>query len=343
MLVAGVVLLAVVSGCGQPAAPPEAPVAPPPPPTETTFPTVEVRRGDLLETIIVNGQLTSTREASLFFRQSGRLKNITVSSGDRVKAGQVVAELDTGTLGTDVTQAEIAMKKAQAKLDQARAKGADRFEIQLLQLDYDAARLTYAQLSEQLEAARLVIPFDGLVTETRGRPGEMISAFVPVVTVADPTALQVTAQLPSASDAGRLALGQPATLILDKLPNTKLPLEVVQLPTTAPTLLNGTPTPADVARSFKLNPTQPLPKDLELGMLGRVTVVLREKLGVLLVKSTAVRSAGPRQYVQVVQSGRKRDVDVEIGIVTPTETEIVKGLSEGDRVLDGPAGAPARR
>jgi hypothetical protein len=96
-----------------------------------------------------------------------------------------------------------------------------------------------------------------------------------------------------------------------------------------------------VARSFKLNPTQPLPKDLELGMLGRVTVVLREKLGVLLVKSTAVRSAGPRQYVQVVQSGRKRDVDVEIGIMTPTETEIVKGLSEGDRVLDGPAGAPA--
>lgn len=338
-LAAGALVMILVSGCGQPAVS-DAPAAPPPSPTETSFPTVEVRRGDLLETIIVNGQLTSTREASLFFRQTGRLKNITVTSGDRVKAGQVVAELDTGTLGTDVTQAEITMKKARAKLDQARAKGADRFEVHLLQLDFDAARLTYEQLSKQLEAARLVIPFDGLVTETQGRPGEMISAFVPVVTVADPTALQVTAQLPNTGNTARLALGQPATLVLDKLPNVKLPLQVVQLPTTAPTLLNGTPTPADVARRFKLNPTKPLPKDLELGMLGRVTVVLREKQGVLLVKTSAVRTAGPRQYVQVVQSGRKRDVDVEVGIVTPTETEIVKGLSEGDRVLDGPAGGP---
>ena len=114
-----------------------------------------------------------------------------------------------------------------------------------------------------------------------------------------------------------------------------------QLPTNAPTLLNGTPTPANIARRFKLNPVQGLPKGVELGMLGRVTVVLRDKKGVLMVKTTAVRSAGPRSFVQVIQGGRKRDVDVEIGIVTPTDTEIVKGLNEGDKVVDAPA-APAK-
>jgi RND family efflux transporter MFP subunit len=337
---AGALLAVFVAGCSQPAAEPES--APPPAalPTEAVAALVDVKRGDLLESIIVNAQLTPTQEAALFFRQGGRLKNVLVSSSDKVKAGQVLAELDVGNLGAEVQMAEIAMKKAQAKLEQARSKAVDRFEIQLLQTDFDSARISFERLRQQLDEAKLLSPYDGVVTETTGRPGESISAFTPVVTVADPTELQVTALVNSAAEGSRLAIGQPATLALDKFPNVKTPLEVVQLPTNAATLLNGSPIPNDVARSFKLNPTEPLPKDVEIGMLGRVTLVLRDKKGVLMVKSTAVRTAGPRTYVQVMQNGRKRDVDVEVGIVTPTNTEIVLGLNEGDRVVDGPVGAP---
>jgi RND family efflux transporter MFP subunit len=329
-----------VAACGQSAATP-----PPPPPVVVTpsdvgGPQVDVRRGDLVETIVVNGSLTPTREVALFFRQAGRLQNLTVTSGDKVKAGQVVAELEVGNLTNDATLAEIAMKRAQAQLEQLRSRGADRFEVQLAQVEFESARISHEKFSAQLAAARLTVPFDGLVTETVGRPGETISAFAPVVTVADPTALQVTALVPSTNDGGRLALGQPASILLDKLPNARLTLQVVQLPTNAATLLNGTPTPGDIARRFKLTPLQPLPATAEIGMLGRVTVVLRDKKGVLLVKSTAVRSNGPRRFVQVVQGGRKRDVDVEVGIVTPTDTEIVTGLREGDKVLDGPPAPP---
>ena len=339
-LLAAPLLLSVLAACAQSSTP----ATPPPPilttPTDVSGPQVDVRRGDLVESVIVNASLTPTRETALFFQQSGRLKNLTTTSGEKAKTGQLVAELEVGNLGTDVTLAEIAMKKAQAKLDQLRSKGADRFEVQLAQLEYDSAKLSYVSLTQQLDASRLIIPYDGLITETVGRPGEMIGAFVPVVTVADPTALQVTAQVANTADGSRLAIGQPATMLLDKLPNVRLTLQVVQLPTNAATLLNGTPTPSDVARRFKLNPVQPLPPTAEIGMLGRVTVVMRDKKGILLVKSSAVRSNGPRRFVQVVQSGRKRDVDVEVGIVTPTDTEIVAGLREGDKILDAPPGLP---
>jgi RND family efflux transporter MFP subunit len=330
----------LLAACSQPAAAPPPPEVVAPPPTEVTLPSVPVRRGDLVESIIVNSQLAAARETTLFFRQTGRLKNLIVSSGDRVKAGQTLAEVDSGNLISEVSLAELAMRRTQIKLEQARATGADRFALQLAQTDYDSARVSYERLRQQLEETRLISPYDGLVTETVGRPGEMISAYTAVVTVADPTELQVVAQLANAADGARLALGQPATLVLDKLPNARLPLQVVQLPTLAATLANGTPTPSEVARRFKLNPTQPFPKDLEIGMLGRVTVVLREKQGVLMVKTTAIRNNGPRWFVQAVRDGRKRDIDVEIGIMTPTDSEIVAGLREGDRVLDGPAGAP---
>ena len=327
----------VTAGCSQPAAEP-APAAPPPAaaPPEASVPAVEVRRGDLIESIIVNGQLTSTRETALFFRQSGRLKNLLVATNDRVKAGQVLAELDVGSLSSDVLLAELAAKKAQTKLEQARAKLADRIELQMAELDYEAARITYEKLREQLEAATLAAPFDGLVTDTQGRPGETVPAYKAVIGVADPAALQVTAQLTDGGDAARLAIGQPATFVLDKVPNVRLPVQVVQLPTTAATLPNGTPVPAEVSRQFLLHPTEPLPSQAEMGMMGRVTILLREKRGVLLVKSSAVRAANARRYVQLVQGGRKRDVDVEVGIVTQTDTEIVAGLNEGDKVIDNP-------
>jgi hypothetical protein len=41
-----------------------------------------------------------------------------------------------------------------------------------------------------------------------------------------------------------------------------------------------------------------------------------------------------------VQGGRKREVDVEVGIVTSTDVEIIAGLKEGDRVVDGPPPLP---
>jgi hypothetical protein len=47
-----------------------------------------------------------------------------------------------------------------------------------------------------------------------------------------------------------------------------------------------------------------------------------------------VRRFGQRKYVQMVgPDGRRVDVDVEIGLVTETDTEITKGLREGQKVI----------
>jgi hypothetical protein len=40
-----------------------------------------------------------------------------------------------------------------------------------------------------------------------------------------------------------------------------------------------------------------------------------------------------RSYVQIADGERKKEVDVEVGLTTPTEVEIVKGLEEGQQVI----------
>jgi RND family efflux transporter MFP subunit len=329
----GLVGMLALSGCGL--LPKEEDVNPTPIPTpaETTKAIYEAKRGDLVETIIVNARLTAAQEAVLYFKAQGRLKNLSVASGDNVKAGTILAQLEVGDLDTRVALADIAMRRAQAKVDQSRAKGADRFDMQMAQLDYEAARLNFENLQLQLTESQLIAPFDGLITETAGRPGEIVQGYIPVVTVSNPTELQISAELTNEADTSRLAIGQKAFLVLDKLPNERLPAELVQLPNTAATTLDGKPLPAQLRRTFKLNPSQPLPKISEIGMLGRLTLILREKKDVLLLPNAAIRAFGGRRYVQITANGRKREIDIEIGIITQTETEIVKGLKEGDRVI----------
>lgn len=330
----GLLSLALLGGCGLLPKEEEIIVTPIPTPAETTKAIYEVKRRDIVETISVNGRLTAAQEAILYFKTQGRLKNVSAASGEQVTAGTVLAQLDVGDLDIRVALAEIAVKKAQLKLDEARATGANRFVLQIAQLDLESARVSYESLKQQLTDAQLIAPFDGLITDTQGRPGETVQAYVPIITVSNPQELQISAELTNEADTNRIAVGQNATVQLDKFPNNKFTAQLVQLPNTAATTVDGKPLPAQLRRTFKLNPTQPLPPGPTLGMLGRVVVTLREKKDVLVLPNAAIRSFGGRRYVQITTTGgRKREIDVEVGIITQTETEIIKGLKEGDKVI----------
>lgn len=327
------VLLAILAGCG--VLPKEEDIIPTPIPTpaETNKAVYDVKRGDLIESIVVNGRLTAAQESVLYFKAQGRLKSLLVVSGDKVTVGQKLAEQEVGDLDTKVAQADLTMRKAQSKLEQTRAKGGDRFDLQMAQLDLDSARIVYENLRQQLTDSQLISPFEGIVTETVGKPGEIVQAYIPIVTVSNPVELQISAELTNEGDSTRLAVGQKGHVILDKVPNSKLPIELVQLPNTSATTLDGKPLPASLRRTFKLNPTAPLPPTATMGMLGRVTVILREKKDVMILPNAAIRAFGGRRYVQITTAGRKREIDIETGIITQTETEVVKGLKEGDRVI----------
>ena len=333
LAVSSLVVVFVLGGCGL--LPKEEEIVPTPIPTpaETSKATYVVRRGDIIETMSVNGRLSASQEALLYFTSNGRIQNVLVSAGDRVSSGDVLAELDAGDLDTRVAIAEINLRKAQAKFEQSRSKNADRFELQMAQFDVDSARITYDNLKQQLDASQLVAPFNGIVTDVQGRPGETVQAYTPLLTVSNPEELEMTGELLNEGDATRIAVGQRAEVILDRFPDTRLNAELSQMPNTAATTPDGRPLPSTLRRSFKLKLLDPVPQGAEMGMLGRVTITLREKKDVLILPNAAIRSFGGRRYVQIDSSGRRREIDVQVGIITQTETEITDGLKEGDQVI----------
>ncbi|HNT76342.1 MAG TPA: efflux RND transporter periplasmic adaptor subunit [Anaerolineae bacterium] len=107
----------------------------------------EVTRGDLEITVAASGNLAVNDKVNVFFRRAGTVAIVAVAENERVKAGQVLARLDTAELERAVQNAEIAVEQAQLNLT-ILTRPADATDLEL-------ARLTAQSAAQTLEALRL--------------------------------------------------------------------------------------------------------------------------------------------------------------------------------------------
>jgi RND family efflux transporter MFP subunit len=126
--------------------------------SEPTLRTTQVRRGDIVLSVSGTGNLLPGREVSLGFRTGGTLMALEVQVGDHVRAGQVLARLDTRELELQVAQARAALEQKEASLEQLLA-GASAEEVATARNNLLQAQASLAQqevsLSVSTERARL--------------------------------------------------------------------------------------------------------------------------------------------------------------------------------------------
>ena len=91
-------------------------------PETISYNTVNARRGTLIEQLRLTGSFSAENEVALSFtKTSGRLKTINTRSGAVVKAGDLLAELDPGSLSSSIRLQEIEVEKCQLTLSQLKA------------------------------------------------------------------------------------------------------------------------------------------------------------------------------------------------------------------------------
>lgn len=270
-------------------------------------------------------------------------ENVNAARGALESANARRLQVAAGPLPQDVSSAEASLTAASANVEAARAEydakvtaaavGQANFDVQVAEKQVNLASVTLRTLEEQLTRSVIKAPFDGIVTSTTGREGDPVGAFAPVVQVADPSELRIAIDF-NAPDMAKLAVGQPVTITTDAFKGQRFESKVASLPSVAAgipqTTAGGQQRPG--ARSTLIDFKPPGPVDL--GSLANVTIATQRKEDVVLVPNQAVRKAGGRVYVQVdAGGGRKREVDVQVGIATELETEIVRGIKEGTRVV----------
>ena len=113
--------------------------------------TAVVRRGTIISTVETTGKLQADVSASLAFKASGSVVKINVKQGDTVRAGQVLAQLESADLERGVQQAEAQLEISKLKLQQAQ-EGAKPEDITAATADLTAAT---AQLDNLKKGSRV--------------------------------------------------------------------------------------------------------------------------------------------------------------------------------------------
>ncbi|MBO9605750.1 MAG: efflux RND transporter periplasmic adaptor subunit [Paenibacillaceae bacterium] len=327
---AAVFLFAAVAGCGLLPQAEEAETIPPVvPPKISQKPAYEVKSGTIEQLTKGTGKLMSLAEEELYFVESGRrISDLFVKSGDTVKAGDPIAQLDMGDLDAQIRQKEIQLLMAQEDVKQTmRSAGNDGSDGALAtrtKLDYELKQEDLNRLKETLREATIRAPFDGTIVSVHAKKGDMASAYGKIAVIADYSRLTVAAQFGS-DDLKRLAVGMKATVEI----NTAGRYEgtIAQMPSA--TAEAG----SDTIDSYVVVRLDKLPDGVSRGTPLTVSVVTQRKEQALIVPSSVLRTHAGQTYVVVDDNGSKHEANVEVGIQTATEAEIASGLTAGQKVV----------
>jgi multidrug efflux pump subunit AcrA (membrane-fusion protein) len=146
------------------------------------------------------------------------------------------------------------------------------------------------------------------------------------ITISQLSGLEVTASF-SESDAGKLAVGQSATVTLDALPNQTLTGHIAEIAVSSTTSNNVV--------SYEVHVTlDHAPASVKPGMTADVAVVVQHADNVLTLPASAISGTGSTAVVTVKnKDGKESSQTVQIGLRGDQSVEITSGLSDGDRVV----------
>ncbi|NBT93562.1 MAG: HlyD family efflux transporter periplasmic adaptor subunit [Chloroflexi bacterium] len=214
--------------------------------------------------------------------------------------------------------------------DQARTIAT--FDQETLRRAVAQARLDVSNFEDQTGDVRIVAPFPGRITRLAARPGDTVQAFFPVMNLSSLEGVVVKADI-SEADVPRLQEGMPVDLTLDIYPGQLIRGRIISLPVSTTERVGAAPD-----RATRIAVDWPAPTPLgrpELGMLARVQITLLSKPGVLLVPNTAIKVVGKRKFIEYMDGDIRRSRNVELGIQTDTDTEVLSGVQPGMVVIAG--------
>jgi RND family efflux transporter MFP subunit len=309
--------------------------APPPPPRQ---PAQAVRVADVgpasgASDLLVAGTVRLKRETPLSFNTPGRIAAILVREGDRVQAGQLLARLDTTSLGAAQASAQAEVVRAGADLKRSEdlfAKGwvtAARVEQARASMAAAQARARAAGFDVALAVLRA--PAAGVVLARPGEPGQIVQPGQAVLTLGE-LGQGFVLRLPLADrDAARVTQGQLASVTIPALGGGVLTGRVSEVGARGD---DGTGT-------FRIEVALPPEARLASGQIGQARLALGGAApsgAPLMVPATAVFAARADEgfvYVLEPVTRRVRQRQVALGTVEPGGVIVTAGLKAGEQVV----------
>lgn len=312
------------------------------PPTAVPVVLARVELRDIEDRIEATGQLLARDEAEIAAEVQGRITGMLHDEGDRVKAGDVVLEIDPEKRQLEVDDARARLSEAQAAL---RDKERETRRVRELHRKAVAsqAQLDQAETALQLARARLegsrahlgvaeralrdsgvAAPFDGLIDRRHVSVGEFVQAGNVLFELVALDPIEVEFHL-AEKDSGRVRIGQEVDLRVAPWPEEVFPARV--------SLVSPTIDPRTRTLRVKAELDNPEAR-LRPGLFARVDLGVARRSGVALIPEESVlyRADGAVVF-RVVDGNRVERRVIEKGVHIDGSVEVVRGLAGDDLVV----------
>lgn len=300
-------------------------------PVEITDSLEEVTRGNIRVSLSGTAVLESVRQSYLYLEESGgRVKEIVAKAGDRVKEGDLLIQLENNGLDRELLQREIEYERKRLALKDIRRNSKDQERVHLAELELELAQNWLEHTRQQVKSKQIRANMDGVITfMINMKPGDMTEAYRTLVIISDPNDLRLAYDSTSASSKlSAVRVGMEAELSLDDQAFTGT---VVQTPSSAP-FTEDERLRKTYASTLYIQSDQ-LPSEATMGSRIEMEIVLNEKKDVLIIPKSGLRDVMGRTFVQVMEGETRREVDIEVGLQTPSTVEIVSGLKAGQKIV----------
>lgn len=267
------------------------------------YQTAAAKRADIVNGVTATGQLSAVVNVQVGSQISGNIKELLADFNTSVKAGQIIAKLDSATFDAVVAQAKGELANAHANLELAQVSAKRFRELSASKiapqsdLDKALADLHQAEAAVEIRTAALkkaeidlsrctiYAPVDGVVVSRNVDVGQTVAASMtaPVLfTIAgDLSEMHIEANV-SEADIGGLKEGMDATFTVDAFPDRTYRGKVVQV-RYAPVTVDNVVTYVTVIEVKNEK------KELRPGMTANVAVVISERRGVIAIPNAALR------------------------------------------------------
>ena len=295
------------------------------------------------QTLNAVGSISAWQEVVIGAEVGGqRLSRLLVEVGDRVKKGQLLAQLSPGTLGADLNASRAALQEAEVSAaetgraaDRARAlQGTEVLSAQAIDQALAAgegaqARLAAARARVQADTLRLAYtqvraPDDGVISARPAVEGALVQEGAEIMRLQRQGLLEWRAELPG-PELARVAPGQTVRIAPGSMPTIEGRVRRIS-PQVDPQSRTG-------IVYVDLEPAAAV----RAGLFARGELLLDQRAVLTLPESAVVLRDG-FSYVFRIEGDRVRQQKVTLGMRRGERVEIREGLASGTAVVESGVG-----
>ncbi len=289
-------------------------------------------QGTLTQTISANGKYLSKDEANVSFQISGRVTSIKAHIGDKVRKGQLLATIDTGTLSNKLQQAKEKVK-AQKKILAYQNKKDDLYSRE--QKDSQraiikAGEAVVNEINKKLSYATIKAPMSGTIVKKNINIGEIEQAGNPAFTIIKENEMRIEARIPEV-DISNVKIGQKVSVKFDAYPeNKRFKATIVEIDPAPVTIQNIS------YYIVKANIENPDP-GFKYGMNNTIYDETNRKNNILMIPAWTIEKKDGKQFVSIITDTKNKIIEkkeIKTGISGDGGmVEVISGLKKGDQIV----------